>query len=102
MIHFFPLFHSRLKIFSGWSYFDVRFVFSDSKYIRIVGSPPAQSAFFLWACVIFVYLQKLWKLLTQYKLTQYKLIPKDSLMIQNVGYKAMGIKHGDPYAKPNG
>jgi len=52
MTHFshFWLIFSLLKICPGWFYFYVRFVFSDSKYIRIAGSPLQHRYFF------FVYL----------------------------------------------
>ncbi|EGI60383.1 hypothetical protein G5I_11361 [Acromyrmex echinatior] len=45
----------RLKICPGWSYFDIRFVFSDSKYIKIAGPPLQHRVLFLWACVINVH-----------------------------------------------
>jgi len=50
-------FRSRLKIYSGQSYFDMRFVFSDTKYIRIARSPLIEY-FFFWACVIITYRYK--------------------------------------------
>ena len=42
-----PFFGSRLKTYPEWSYFDVRFVFNDLKYIRIARSPSQHKVFFV-------------------------------------------------------